>query len=170
MNVTQVIPFSYGQDQVRTLTFDDCPYFVAIDVCNVLGIRNAKDVVRRSLDEDEKLKRLIVAPDGQQRETWLISESGLYAMIMRSNKPEAKAFRKWVTSEVLPTLRKTGNFTVVNYEMEKNGQLALFPQGDTQLRDAVKAQMLEVAMSNRSPKVRKLLQTLKPLVFTDQKA
>ncbi len=108
-----VVPFEYESHQIRSITIDDQPYFVAIDVCDVLGINNAKDVVRRQLDDDEKTKRLIVAPsDNKERETWLINESGLYAIIMRSNKPEARAFRKWVTSVVLPALRKQGSYTV----------------------------------------------------------
>lgn len=115
---TQPTVFSYGEhSKLRTFTIDSIPWFVAQDACTVLGITNGKDVVRRQLDDDEKTKRLIVAPsDGKRRSTWLINESGLYNLIFRSNKPEAKQFRKWVTSEVLPSLRKHGTYTTPTAE------------------------------------------------------
>lgn len=102
--------FSYGKQELRTITINEEPWFVAKDACDMLGIANSKDVIRRQLDSDEKLKRQIVA-SGQGRDVWCINESGLYNLIFRSNKPEAKQFRKWVTSEVLPSLRKTGHYT-----------------------------------------------------------
>lgn len=111
VNTNSIVPFEYDSHQIRSITIEDQPYFIAQDVCDVLAIVNGKDIVRRQLDEDEKLKRQIVA-SGQNRETWLVNESGLYTLIMRSNKPEAKAFRKWVTSEVLPALRKTGSYYI----------------------------------------------------------
>jgi prophage antirepressor-like protein len=87
-------------------------------------------------------------------------------LIFKSRKPEAKAFRRWVTNEVLPSLRKTGQYQVTNYTLEENGQLALFPTNDSHVRNEVKRQMLDVALSTRSTKVRNLLRLLKPLVFT----
>lgn len=90
------------------------------------------------------------------------------ALIMRSNKPEAKAFRKWVTNIVLPSIRKNGNFTVTNYTLEADGQLAMFPLASTHVQNEIKKQMMEVALSTRSTTVRKLLRLLKPIVFTTQ--
>lgn len=112
MTVTKVIPFSYQDHQVRTMQIDDQPYFTAIDVCETLGIKNSSDALKR-LDDDEKraVPRLNLGITGSGS-VWLVNESGLYALILRSNKPEAKAFRKWITSEVLPTLRKTGAYAI----------------------------------------------------------
>lgn len=94
-----------------------------------------------------------------------VNESGLYHLIFKSRKPEAKTFRKWVTNEVLPRLRKSGTYSVTTYTLEQSGQLAMFPQESTVLRNEVKKQMMDVALSTRSTKVRKLLQLLKPIVF-----
>ena len=105
MNELQV--FSYNSSEVRTVMRDGEPWFVLKDVCVVLGLSNPTAVVER-LDKDERAKFDL----GRQGKTWLINESGLYSVILRSDKPEAKPFRKWVTSEVLPTIRKTGGYGV----------------------------------------------------------
>lgn len=103
MNGLQV--FNYNSSEVRTVMRDGEPWFVLKDVCVVLGLSNPTAVVER-LDKDERAKFDL----GRQGKTWLINESGLYSVILRSDKPEAKPFRKWVTSEVLPTIRKTGRY------------------------------------------------------------
>lgn len=92
--------------QIRMVMVDDEPMFCLVDVCRALEIKNATDVAKR-LDEDE-LTRLNLG--GRAGETNFITESGLYAVIVRSDKPNARKFRKWVTSEVLPTIRKTGGY------------------------------------------------------------
>ena len=109
MQKNEIIPFGYDDQLVRTVMIDDAPWFVAKDVCSALGIQNHKDSVAKSLDDDEKGVEKIYSLGGVQ-ETIVINESGLYTLIMRSNKPEAKRFRKWVTSEVLPSIRKTGQY------------------------------------------------------------
>lgn len=101
----QAFTFNASNQQVRTVMLDGQPYFVAKDVCDVLGHTNPS-VAIQMLDDDERAKKSL----GRQGEMWLVNESGLYNLIFRSNKPEAKAFRKWVTSEVLPTLRRTGHY------------------------------------------------------------
>ncbi|WP_316896833.1 Bro-N domain-containing protein [Pseudodesulfovibrio indicus] len=108
----EITLFNYaGATDLRTLT-DDAgePWFVAKDVCDVLGYRMASDAVR-ALDDDEKGTRNVRTPGGDQIMT-LINESGLYSLILRSRKPEAKAFKKWITSEVLPSIRKKGGYMV----------------------------------------------------------
>lgn len=85
-------------------------WFVASEVCSLLGIRNTSDAVSR-LDEDEKLTSVIPRA-GQTRSVNLVSESGLYALIFRSKKLSAKQFRKWVTKEVIPSIRKTGSYGI----------------------------------------------------------
>lgn len=92
--------------QIRMVMVDDEPMFCLIDVCRALEIKNATDVAKR-LDEDE-LTRLNLG--GRAGESNFITESGLYAVIVRSDKPNARKFRKWVTSDVLPTIRKTGGY------------------------------------------------------------
>ena len=90
---------------VRTITKDNEPMFCLADVCKALDIKNATDVAKR-LDDDERTRLNL----GRQGETNFVTESGLYAVILRSDKPNAKKFRKWVTSEVLPSIRKNGGY------------------------------------------------------------
>ena len=106
MNEIQI--FNYNSVEVRTIQNDGEPWFVLKDVCNVLHIGNSRDVVAR-LDQDEKGVGQIDTLGGKQEMT-IINESGLYNVILRSDKPEAKPFRKWVTSEVLPTIRRHGMY------------------------------------------------------------
>lgn len=115
--------------EVRTAVINDEPMFCLIDICKALEIKNATDVAKR-LDEDERTRLNL----GRQGETNFITESGLYAVILRSDKPNAKKFRKWVTAEVLPSIRKTGS-----YGMPKTtgGQIQLLAQGYTELEQAV---------------------------------
>ena len=108
MNATAVFPFAFEENQVRALLIDLCPWFVAADVAGVLQYRNAPDMTR-SLDDDEKGTQIVRTPGGNQ-EMLVINESGLYSAILRSRKPEAKRFKKWVTAEVLPSIRKTGMY------------------------------------------------------------
>jgi prophage antirepressor-like protein len=102
--------FSFEEKQVRVVEKGGEPCWVAKDVCGVLGLSDVSDAVER-LDEDEKGRGFIPTPGGTQ-EMLVINESGLYTLIVRSNKPEAQKFRKWVTSEVLPSIRKTGAYSV----------------------------------------------------------
>jgi anti-repressor protein len=93
---------------VRVIVKDGEPFFVAKDVCDILGLKDVSMSLQK-LDNDEKLiQKLFVS--GQNRDTWTINESGLYSLILRSNKPQAKQFKKWVTGEVLPTIRKHGAY------------------------------------------------------------
>lgn len=103
MNELQV--FTYNGNEVRTVQKDGEPWWVLKDVCEVLGLKNPTMIADR-LDEDERAKFDL----GRQGETNIINESGLYNVILRSDKPEAKPFRKWVTSEVLPAIRKHGAY------------------------------------------------------------
>lgn len=95
---------------VRTVQMNGEPWWVLKDVCGVLDISNSRNISAR-LDDDEKGVYLMDTPGGAQNMT-IISESGLYATIMRSDKPQAKPFRKWVTSEVLPAIRKHGMYAI----------------------------------------------------------
>lgn len=108
--LSQAFTFNASNQQVRTVTIDDEPYFVAKDVCDILSLSDVSMAVSR-LDDDEKLTQALLV-SGQKRQMWVVNESGLYHLIFQSRKPEAKAFRKWVTAEVLPTLRRTGRYEV----------------------------------------------------------
>ena len=96
---------------VRTITKDNEPMFCLSDICKALEIKNATDVAKR-LEEDEVTRLNLGSQSG---ETNFVTESGLYAVILRSDKPNAKKFRKWVTSEVLPSIRKNGGY-IANQE------------------------------------------------------
>lgn len=109
MNEMQV--FNYKSFQVRTVEINSEPWFVLKDVCAVLGILNHKMTAQR-LDVDEVSQTYLTDSLGRKQETTIINESGLYHVILRSDKQEAKPFRKWVTSEVLPSIRKTGSYAL----------------------------------------------------------
>lgn len=104
MNELQI--FNYNGNEVRTIQKDGEPWWVLKDVCSVLDLSDTNKTAER-LDVDE-LTRIKFVTGGQNREMLCINESGLYNVILRSDKPEAKPFRKWVTSEVLPSIRKHG--------------------------------------------------------------
>ncbi|AGT14325.1 putative antirepressor [Mycobacterium phage Adzzy] len=93
------------QADVRVVQLDGEPWFVAKDVCEVLGLKS--DHIARDVDDDDKGFAKLATPGGDQQ-LRTVNESGLYSLILRSRKPEAKAFKKWVTAVVLPTIRKTG--------------------------------------------------------------
>ena len=106
MNNSQLSVFKFEETAlVRSIIKNGDPWFVAKDICDVLGLSNPT-VALNALDQDERSKFLL----GRQGETNIINESGLYALIFRSNKPNARKFRKWITSEVLPSIRKTGKY------------------------------------------------------------
>ena len=111
------------------------PYFVAKDICQALSLSDVSKTVER-LDEDEKLTRTLFV-SGQNRSMWFVNESGLYNLIFQSRKPEAKAFRKWVTSEVLPAIRATGYFVAKERKaISYGGRLADYG-GFIDLRDVM---------------------------------
>lgn len=109
MNELQIFENSeFGE--IRTITKDNEPMFCLADVCKALELTNSRSVADR-LEDDERCK--LDLP--RQGETWFVTESGLYAVIIRSDKPNAKKFRKWVTGEVLPSIRKNGGY-IANQE------------------------------------------------------
>ena len=107
MNELQI--FEYQNNEVRTIERGGEPWFVLKDVCNILGISHVTDTVNR-MDEDEVGQTEVIDSMGRKQIAYIVNESGLYNVILRSDKPEAKPFRKWVTSEVLPSIRKHGAY------------------------------------------------------------
>ncbi|MFS1250391.1 phage antirepressor [Enterococcus lactis] len=97
------------KEEIRTLLINEEPYFVGKDVAEVLGYQNGSRDVNRHVDEEDKLTHQISA-SGQNRNMTIINESGLYSLILKSKLPSAKKFKRWVTSEVLPQIRKHGMY------------------------------------------------------------
>lgn len=103
--------FEFKGNLVRMKTDKSEQYwFAGIDVCNILGLENPTQTVE-SLDDDEKKLDYVIDSSGQQRKTWTINEFGLYSLVLKSRKPEAKEFKRWITHEVLPAIRKAGRYT-----------------------------------------------------------
>jgi len=131
METKSIMPFSFDGSDIRVIYNNGEPWFVAKDVCTTLGFGRPNEAVRY-LDEDEKG----VLPDltqGGTQELRTINESGLYSLILRSRKPEAKKFKKWVTGTVLPSLRKKGRFEIPGY-IAHTPELALLESAASSLR------------------------------------
>ena len=107
--MNEITTFTYNMNRVRTVFKEGEPWFVLKDVCEILDIGNSRMVAER-LDDDEKNRVSITDGNRGNPNFTVISESGLYNVIFLSRKPEAKKFKKWVTSEVLPSIRKTGSY------------------------------------------------------------
>lgn len=107
MNLPQI--FMYEGAQVRTVMKDREPHWVAKDVCDILGFSNLSETIKR-LDEDEVNSTEVIDSLGRSQQTNIVTESGLYTLILGSRKPEAKPFKRWITHEVLPTIRKHGAY------------------------------------------------------------
>jgi prophage antirepressor-like protein len=108
--MNQIQAFNFNSSEIRVVKDERGePWFVAKDVCDVLEIEDARKSVGY-LDEDERTISPVTDSLGRLQDTFIINESGLYSLILRSRKPEARKFRKWVTSEVLPSIRKTGSY------------------------------------------------------------
>lgn len=138
---------------IRTLSIDGEPWFVASDVCKALGIANSRDAVAR-LDEDEKGVALTDTLGGAQNLT-TVNEPGLYALVLSSRKPEAKAFKRWITHEVIPSIRKHGGYIAGQEAMSPEELMAkalMVAQKTIADRDArISALQVEVAVAQ--PKV-----------------
>ncbi|AEN78000.1 phage antirepressor KilAC domain-containing protein [Ligilactobacillus ruminis] len=147
--------FSFEGRQIRALTIEEKPYFVGKDVVDILGYRNGSRDINRHVDEEDRRKAMIF--DGNQdKETIIINESGLYSLILSSKLPDAKKFKHWVTSEVLPTIRKHGAYMTdqkaVAIVTDKNALADLLQQAADQLKEKdVKIERLtaELEVSNK---------------------
>ena len=117
--------FRFDGNSVRIVLVEGDPWFVAKDLCMILEIKNVSDALGR-LEGDEKGIGLIYTPGGNQQMA-IVSESGMYALVLGSRKPEAKSFRKWVTADVIPQIRKTGSYSQKNtYNLEWFDRLKLY--------------------------------------------
>lgn len=112
--------FNSAEKPIRFEIINDQPWAVAKDICFALGLNNNREALTK-LDDDEKLVSEILT-SGQRRKMLFVNESGIYSLIFRSNKPEAKLFRKWVTNEVLPQIRKQGHYSPTPVHPEREGE------------------------------------------------
>ena len=126
--------FSFEKSPVRTVLVSGAPWFSSADAGKILQLSNIRASVAL-LDDDEKGVNTIDTPGGKQ-EISIVSESGLYALIFKSRRPEAKKFRRWVTSEVLPAIRKTGSYSAT-----------LTPAEQLQIRKAISARAKKSAVA-----------------------
>jgi prophage antirepressor-like protein len=112
--VNQIVPFpkvfKYNGSQVRTVMQNGEPWFVAKDVCDILEIASTTFAMER-LEEDEVGSTKVTDSLGREQETYIVNEPGLYSLVLGSRKPEAKQFKRWITHEVLPTIRQTGTYS-----------------------------------------------------------
>ena len=125
-----MLPFVYQENQVRVVKIDEEPWFVAKDLCDVLEIKNSRDAMGR-LDDDEKGVVLTDTPGGKQKVT-VVNEPGMYALVLGSRKQEAKEFKRWITHEVLPSVRKTGG-----YSSDTNAQLLSLQKSFDELTEKI---------------------------------
>lgn len=115
--MSEVAIFTYTDHEVRTVTIDGDPWFVAADVCAVLNIANPSDAIAKGLDDDEyqQVNGTLDTSEGLTNSrnpvVLVVSEAGLYSLILRSRKPEAKTFKRWITHDVIPAIRKTGSYS-----------------------------------------------------------
>ena len=142
MNENEVQVWNYEGAEVRTVQIDGEPWFVLADICRELEISNSRMVSER-LESDELMSAKLTS-GGQRREMTIINESGLYTVILRSDKPQAKPFRKWVTSEVLPSIRKHGSYSVQSQFADLSPQLQVLIQMETRQKQ-IKARQAEQA-------------------------
>lgn len=127
--------YYFENSQVRTVLINDVPYFVGKDVATILGYSNPRDALSKHVDEEDKGVANYDTPGGKQNLT-VISESGVYALVFGSKLPGAKKFKRWVTNEVLPTIRKTGGYKVPDNPMDA---LKLMFEAQTQTNQQVGA-------------------------------
>ena len=160
---------------VKTVVINDVPYFVGKDITEILKYQNGSRDIVRHVDEEDRMKQMIF--DGKQnKETWVINESGLYALILSSKLPSAKKFKRWVTSEVLPSIRKHGGYltpqkieevllnpdtiiqlaTSLKDEQEKNKKLQLINRKQETLIDELTEENIFLTEENEEMKPKSL--------------
>lgn len=140
--------------QIRTIQQNGEPWFVGKDVAEILGYKDTSDAMKKHVDIEDKLTRRF-ADSGQNREMYIINESGLYSLILSSKMPKAKEFKHWVTSEVLPAIRKTGGYIAGSENMtdaEIMAKAVLVAQSTIQQRDQ-RIKELESDVAAAKPKV-----------------
>lgn len=134
---TEIVPFNFDGEQVRVVTIDGEPWFVLADLCAVLELSNPRMVAQR-IGDDVSQAYPIEDALGRMQNTTVVSEAGMYEVVIRSDKPEAAAFRRWITGTVLPEIRRTGSYARPLTLAEKSILLL------TELTDEVQRQQAEI--------------------------
>ncbi|ACA63334.1 putative antirepressor [Lactobacillus phage c5] len=136
--MNEIQAFNFEGNQVRTVEINNEPWFVGKDVAQILGYSNPSKALKDHVDDEDKLNNESLVSLGQ-RGGWIINESGLYSLILSSKLPTAKAFKRWVTSKVLPAIRKHGAYMTDQKAFDvvhnKNGLIDLLQQAADQLRE-----------------------------------
>ena len=147
--------FNFHGQEVRTMTINDEPWFVGKDVADILGYSKARNAIALHVDEDDALKQGLTDNLGRTQETIIINESGLYSLILSSRLPQAKEFKRWVTSEVLPAIRKHGLYAIDDLLENPDMAIAALQKLKEERQLRLKAQE-EVAQKNQ------IIQELQP--------
>lgn len=164
-----LIPFDYAGQQVRTVLVDGEPWFVLADLCSVLGLVRSASAVAERLDDGVRRTYPIVDSLGRIQQATVVSEPGMYEVVIRSDKPEAVAFRRWITHEVIPAIRKTGAYVQVEEPREVQVARALIASAEIikeqsaqieQLTPSAEAWDALAADSDRDLSVREAAQVL----------
>lgn len=143
MNENEIQVWNYESSEIRTVQVNGEPWFVLADVCKVLELSTPARVAER-LEKDEVSQTHTIDRMGREQKATIINESGLYTVILRSDKPQAKPFRKWVTSEVLPSIRKHGSYSVQSQFADLSPQLQVLIQMETRQKQ-IEARQAEQA-------------------------
>lgn len=157
--------FEKDNFKVRTIIKDNEIWFVGKDVAEALGYSDTNQAIRKHIDEEDKLTRQIDGI-GQKREMYIINESGLYSLVLSSKLPTAKEFKRWVTSEVLPSIRKTGSY--------QSTQINTISKEEFILRekevDAKRAELLlQIANRTNIPEYKQIIDSYATEVLTGKK-
>ena len=121
MDSSYIMNFSYENSPVRVTEINGETWWILKDVCEILGLSNTNRTAARL--EDDELTLLRLMSGGQNREMIAVNESGLYSVILRSDKPESRTFSRWVTHEVLPEIRRTGGYNVMQSDILEDSEL-----------------------------------------------
>lgn len=135
--------------EIRTVMLEGEPWFAGKDVAIALGYVKPVQAIHNNVDKDDSLRKGLIDSCGREQETICINESGLYSLIFGSKLESAKKFKKWVTSEVLPSIRKNGSYSQPQLPQTTDGKIALLAQGHVELKeeiDGVKADLEALKM------------------------
>lgn len=157
MNDIQI--FNFEEQEVRTTVIDNLVWFVGKDVAKVLGYKNFRDALLRHVDPEDKKDGVVIHDSiGREQKPTFINESGVYSLVMSSKLPTAKKFKRWVTSEVLPSIRKTGGYGINSSVLQSAANLLGDPDFAIQIFTALKEErdkneLLEAKVEEDRPKV-----------------
>lgn len=155
--------FKFENKRLRALLINGEPWFVGSDVAKTLGYSNSRDALARHVDEDDKLTERFVL-SGQNREVNVINESGLYSLILSSKLPSAKEFKHWITSEVLPQIRRTGKYAPKPLSREELLAKAVL-EADTMIKE--QKELIEQKTKELEEKNNKLEEQKPKVIFAE---